>query len=576
MSKRQSKISPKAAQLLLVLAAAGYVALRPSAFQFRTLEVLIFVSVLALGVILISLWSDRQKKKRIHHLIRVAEAIIAGNYNVNSSDRGADGIGSLAESINRMADHIRNNLDKIRTSEDRIREMAYQDPLTGLPNRRMFEELLEREVEAARRYEYGLALAILDVDNLKDINDSFGHQYGDLLLAGVSKRLMAQLRGSDVLARLAGDEFALILRTAGRLDHIVPAIQRLINKCREPFELDGKEILTSLSVGLCLYPEDGEGPQELMSNADFALYKAKREGRNKIEQFDQSMNRIAARRMEVEQDLRRAMDRDEFSLVYQPIISLSDRKLHSLEALVRWHHPTEGMVLPGHFVSLAEDTGLMPQLGYRVLMKACRKVVLWKESGYDAVPVSVNVSVRQLQAGDFVDVVERVLMLTGLHPSMLNLEITENMAAEGASVRDHLTELRNLGVTLAIDDFGTGYSSFSYLLKHRIDTIKIDRSFVMGIPENPDSIVIVKAIISLARNLELDVVAEGVETAEQLDFLIENGCPAGQGNLFLKPAPAAEIEPHLKNGRVAPSGPELVQPMAHATEQLAGAEGEAD
>ncbi|MDX1644407.1 MAG: GGDEF domain-containing protein [Thermoanaerobaculia bacterium] len=539
--------------LALLLVTAAYLAGRPQLLLFDTAELPALLLVVILGVVLIGLWSQARARRRLARLASVAEAIQSGDFTARCDESGGDSIASVAGSINRMAAHIDATLAQLRESEDRIREVAYRDPLTGLPNRRLFEELLEREVEAARRYEYPLAVAVMDIDNLKDVNDSLGHRSGDQLLRAVAERLVHQLRGSDVLARLAGDEFALVMRSAERREDVLSVLERVLRRCREPFELEQREIQTSLSIGLCFYPEDGSSSQELMSNADFALYRAKAAGRAKVRQFDQSMNELATTRLRMEQDLRRAMDGDELILTYQPIVALDDRRIVGLEALVRWNHPEDGLLTPDRFISLAEDAGLMPQLGYLVLMKACRHAVLWQQTGLSPVPISINVSVRQLQAGDFAERVERVLLLTGLEPQYLKLEITENIAAEGERILEHLSRLRSQGVGLAIDDFGTGYSSFSYLLEHRIDSLKIDRSFVRDLPHNADSTAIVRAILSLAERLDLEVVAEGIERPEQLELLREAGCRLGQGYLFCRPRTKADIQEILRTGSV-PSG----------------------
>lgn len=547
------RIRPWTAFLALVLGTSAYLAWRPQLLVFDSAELPLVLLAFVTCSISIGVWSQARLRRRMARLASVAEAIRDGEYSSRSDESGHDSIASVARSINEMAAHIDRNLQRLRSSENQIREIAYRDPLTGLPNRRLFEEALEREVEAARRYDYHLAIAVMDIDRLKDVNDSLGHAYGDRLLEGIAERLSEQVRGSDMLARLAGDEFALVMRCDEEHDAVSSVLDRLRRRCREPFELEQREVLSSLSIGVCFFPEDGATPQELMSNADFALYQAKRTGRNRVRQFDQSMNELATARLQMEQQLHRALDNEELLVAYQPIVSLVDYELVGLEVLVRWDHPRDGIVLPGKFVPLAEDAGLMPQLGYQVLMKACRHAVLWQETGVRPLPISINVSVRQLQAGDFVDRVERVLLLTGLDPHCLKLEITENVAVEGTRILDHLSGLRERGVGLVIDDFGTGYSSFNYLLKHRIDSLKIDRSFIQGIQRNPDSRAIVRAILSLATSLGLEVVAEGIETVEQLEMLRREGCELGQGYLFSKPRSKVAIQDLLVAGVVPPT-----------------------
>jgi diguanylate cyclase (GGDEF)-like protein len=545
------KPTPTVAFLLLAVAALGVLAFLPQALDFRT-----FVALFLSAALLIALWADRRTRRRLARLAAVAEAITEGDFSQRIRETGSDSIGSVSTSLNRMAEHVQRSIEQLREGEEHVRQLAYNDPLTGLPNRRLFHDLLERELSAAKRYGYEMAIAIFDVDHLKDVNDSLGHLAGDHLLAELAVRLKSRLRSSDVIARLAGDEFALIMRTAGKRDEALKAIQRLLRACRDPIDLDSREILTTISAGICFFPGDGDDSTTLMKNADFALYQAKQEGRNKLLLFNESMNELANERLELEQDLRRALDNDEFRLFWQAQVSLADGGIVGMEGLCRWLHPEKGIIMPLTFIPVAEEAGLMPQLGYRVLLEACRRAAMWRDRGFPHIPVSVNVSVRQLQAGDFPEIVERVLLLTDLEPSLLELEITESIAAEGEGILPHIARLRDLGVGLAIDDFGTGYSSFSYLLKHRIDTIKIDRSFVIGLPSHKDSVAIVRAIVSMARNLGLDVVAEGVDTQEQLDFLYACGCGVAQGFLLHMPMPWREMEPLLKEGRLPLDIPE--------------------
>jgi len=509
---------PLTGLVLLVLMAASFVALRPD--WARTTDVrfqLFALSVAAFGALLLLVWRVLRTRSRMNRLARVAEALKAGDYSARSGISGGDALAALSSSIDQAAEHIQEQVAKLQASEERIRRMAYHDPLTELPNRRLFQELLIRELAQSKRSGTVLGVVILDLDNFKDVNDSLGHTYGDLLLMEVSKRLTHIVREDDLVARLGGDEFALLLPHAERPEDLLMVVRRLLSACRQPFQLEWREVLTSASIGVSFYPQDGEGPEALMRNADSALYQSKHRGRNNLQLFDPSMNQAVHRRLQLEQDLRRAIKGDELFLEYQPLVSLGDGRIAGLEALVRWRHPTKGVIAPDTFIPLAEETGMMPTLGLLVLELACRQINTWKAQGLAPVPVSVNVSVRQLQTGDFVGSVRRLLEALEVSPNLLQFEITENIAMEGArKVLDYISALNRLGTTVAIDDFGTGYSSFHYLMQYQIDTIKIDKSFVAGVPSNPESVAIVRAIISLGKNLGLKVVAEGIESQLQL------------------------------------------------------------
>lgn len=552
MKSSTLRFRPTTELVLLALVAVALIALRPewvrvddTLFQAFALAV-----VVAGGGLL--LWRFVRIRSRMNRLALVAEALKRGDYSARSRIPGGDALAHLSSSIDQAAEHIEDQVNKLQASEERIRKMAYHDPLTELPNRRFFQELLVREVSQARRTDTVLGVVILDLDNFKDVNDSLGHTYGDLLLMEVSKRLTSLIREDDLLARLGGDEFALLLPRAQKPEDLLMVVRRLLSACRQPFQLDWREVLTSASIGMSFYPQDGEGPEALMRNADSALYQAKHRGRNNLQLFDPSMNQVVHRRLQLEQDLRRAIKGDELYLDYQPLVSLGDGRIAGLEALVRWRHPTKGVIEPDTFIPLAEETGMMPTLGLLVLELACRQINSWKAQGLNPVPVSVNVSVRQLQTGDFVGSVRRLIEALEVSPDLLQFEITENIAMEGArKVLEYISALNRLGSTVAIDDFGTGYSSFHYLMQYQIDTIKIDKSFVAGLPGNPESVAIVRAIISLGRNLGLKVVAEGIESQLQLEMLRRNECHIGQGYLLGRPQRPEDLKLALDTGHIS-------------------------
>ncbi|WP_334189153.1 putative bifunctional diguanylate cyclase/phosphodiesterase [Noviherbaspirillum sp.] len=425
-----------------------------------------------------------------------------------------------------------------KINEDRIQHQATHDALTGLPNRNLLVDRLEQSMLLATRNREQAAVVLIDLDQFKFVNDSLGHQAGDELLKIIARRLASCIRATDTVARQGGDEFVIVLSGIKQSDALADTLRRIVAAIAEPLTVSGFEMQVTCSVGVSLYPQDGANAQALLRNADAAMYKAKDLGRDTVEYFSAEMNSHATLRLELLNSLRAAIANNEFLLHYQPKISLASGELVGAEALVRWLHPVRGMVSPAEFIPIAEDSGLIIAIGEWVLRSACAQNVAWQRAGFPPVPVSVNLSARQLAKGNIVSVVEKVLADTGLAPSYLELEITETMVMRDVdkSLRT-LIELKQLGVSISIDDFGTGYSSLNYLKRFPVDTLKIDRSFVNDIATDQDDAAIVKAVISLAHILNLKVVAEGVETKEQVAFLTGNGCHAGQGYLFGRPMP---------------------------------------
>jgi diguanylate cyclase (GGDEF)-like protein/PAS domain S-box-containing protein len=422
------------------------------------------------------------------------------------------------------------------TSE--LTRLAFHDALTGLPNRVLFVDRLQRALTRSERLGTGVSVLFLDLDNFKVINDSLGHKAGDQLLIEVARRLRAHLRDADTAARLGGDEFTVLLESAPDPSDPLDVAQRLGTVLREPFMLDGREVFVTVSTGIAV-ASPGDTAESLLRESDLAMYSAKGSGKDRCSVFDPSLNARAWRRLSLENDLRRAVERGELYAVYQPIVRLTDASVVGAEALLRWRHPTLGAVPPGDFLPLAEETGLIVPIGRWVLEQACRQARAWPEH----VRVNVNLSAREFAEPDLVQAVTRVLTETGLAPTRLMLEITETVAMTDArTTAETLQRLKALGVHLAIDDFGTGYSGLAYLKRFPVDTLKIDRSFVDGIGSDAEDMVIVEAVIALARALRLQLTAEGIETREQWQQLVALGCDKGQGYLFAKPLEAAALD----------------------------------
>ncbi len=432
------------------------------------------------------------------------------------------------------------SIERKRYQEELERQANY-DALTGLPNRHLFHDRL-RQAVFAQRSTKSIAVVFIDLDHFKVINDSLGHNFGDEVLRHVGERLMSAVRDGDTVARLGGDEFVLILSDQTREDVIFRTMRRLIGKVSDPITIGDRELNITCSAGISLYPQDGPDVQTLLKNADAAMYRAKAQGRNNFQFYTAEMNELANERLSMEQSLRRAIDRDELLLHYQPRLNLRTGEVDGVEALVRWQHPVRGLVLPDRFIPLAEETGLIVPIGEWVLRTACEQGSAWKRAGFHPV-ISVNLSARQLWAGGLVRLVGDVIASTGM-TEHLELELTESMVMHDAeNVIATMQALKALGVRLSVDDFGTGYSSLSYLKRLPLTALKIDGSFVRDITSGgPDEGLIAKAIISLGHSLHLKVVAEGVETAEHRKFLEDHECDEIQGYLVSRPVAAAECQ----------------------------------
>jgi diguanylate cyclase (GGDEF)-like protein/PAS domain S-box-containing protein len=446
-----------------------------------------------------------------------------------------------------------------RRAEEQLQHDAFHDALTGLPNRALFIDRLQAALARlqgaiARGHHKGMfAVVFLDVDRFKLVNDSLGHSVGDRLLVELSSALKTAVRPGDTVARLGGDEFTILLEDMEEREEAIAVAERIQSVLREPLTLAGHEVFATVSMGIALSAPSYRRAEDLLRDADTAMYHAKALGKSRHQVFDSSMHARARKLLQLEHDLRRAIDRREFHVHYQPIVRVEDRRIAGFEALVRWKHPERGMVGPSEFIHLAEETNLIVPLGRAVLEEACKQAAGWQTSFGEDLFVSVNLSVKQISQPDLVEQVDGVLRVTGLPARLLKLEVTESMVMENTDgAIALLRRLKALGVHIAIDDFGTGYSSLSYLLRLPADTLKIDRSFVSGTGNAGRNVSIVRTVVGLAYSLGLDVVAEGVETEEQMALLKDLGCPLAQGFLF-SPAVDSEATKVLIAGR-APMG----------------------
>ena len=431
--------------------------------------------------------------------------------------------------------------ERIQTQE-KLHHLAHHDVLTGLPNRTLFIDRLTQGLLHARRHGYALAVMFLDMDRFKVINDSLGHDTGDQLLQEFGKRLVACVRSSDTVARLGGDEFTILLEDMADPDDVATVADKVINTLSTPFVLDGRELFMTTSIGVSVFPGDGDDVRSMLKNADTAMYRAKELGRNNYQFYSADMSNRAMERLAMENHLRRALEKNEFVVYYQPKMDYRSGKIVGAEALIRWQHPEQGLVSPAEFIPLLEETGLIVEVGEWVLKTAIAQSVAWKKTGLPDICMSVNLSARQLVQAGLVDAVSDIFSEYDLQPGDLELELTESMIMNNAEKTiEILNSISQLGVSFAVDDFGTGYSSLAYLKRFPIQMIKIDRAFIKDIVTEPEDRSIVNAIIAMSHSLDIDILAEGVETEQQAMLLEQYGCYYMQGFLFSKPLPAEEF-----------------------------------
>ncbi len=435
---------------------------------------------------------------------------------------------------------------ELKAQKEVLHHHAHHDSLTGLPNRFLFNDRLNQAIKQAQRSNSKIAVLFIDLDRFKSINDSMGHNIGDELLIQVAQRLKGVIRQTDTLARLGGDEFSVVLDQIHNNDDVVAVTQNLLSSMKQPFKLSTRTVYITLSVGASVYPDDGDSVKELLKNADAAMYQAKDDGRNTYQFYTLSMTEKAFERIAMETSFRNALTKEEFVIFYQPQVDAKTNKLIGMEALIRWQHPEMGLISPAKFLSFAHDTGLIIPLDLWTMKSAMQQTALWHQQNLSPGILSLNLSVLQLSKESFVDVVDQMLKETGCQPQWVELEITEDlMMKDPEKIINILKQLKALGISLAIDDFGTGYSSLSQLKRLPINKLKIDRSFIRDLPDDEEDVVISKSIIALAKNMGLNVIAEGVETKQQKDFLLENGCRYIQGYHFGRPMIAPEFENKL-------------------------------
>lgn len=443
---------------------------------------------------------------------------------------------------------ISSDITERKNSEERLNFLAYHDTLTGLPNRILLNERLEQSLLRAQRRQEKLAVIFIDLDHFKKVNDSLGHLAGDELLIQMGERLPQPLRAFDLVARISGDEFAVVMEDIGHIDNVINVVEKLMVVFEIPFWVASTQVNMTASLGISIYPQDGTTAEELLRNADSAMYQSKDLGRSTYNFYTSELTEKATEHLFLDNALRGALDREEFSLVYQPQVKLATAKIIGLEVLLRWHHDELGPMSPSKFIPIAETSGQIREIGAWVLETSCRQAVRWLDKGLKFGRIAVNVSGVQFRTGDFVTIVKSILERTRMPPQMLELEVTESFVMEHkSSVVGQLMELQALGIEIAIDDFGTGYSSLSYLKRLPVNKLKIDKTFIDEVPDNANDVAITEAVIVMSRAIGLGSLAEGIETEEQNQALIAKGCQFGQGYLFSRPLPAELVEKLLSD-----------------------------
>ena len=497
--------------------------------------------IVILVVLIISIILASYIVKPLNVILKKVNEVAKGNFEAKFKIKRNDEFGLLSNQVNIMSDSLVRYTDELKTKNAEIEYFAFNDYLTGLPNRISFIKILQERIETNNGAS-SLAVIFVDLDRFKFVNDTFGHSVGDILLQQVASRIYKEINAYGTVSRTGGDEFVLEIQRSTK-EEIMAIAQKLLNELSRPFDCEGNELYITPSLGISLYPSDGTDAETLVHNADIAMYRAKEQGRNNYQFYAHEMNERISKRVQLEKRLRTALEHDEFVLHYQPQIDLKTGQVSGSEALIRWNQPDMGLVSPMEFIPIAEETGLIVPIGEWVLRRACEQNVLWQKAGYPQMKVSANLSARQFVQKNLVENIQQILTETGLDPELLELEITESIAMQQEEyVVSKLNALRGIGIKIAIDDFGTGYSSLSYIKKLPINTLKIDKSFLSDIKNESDEEEITSTIIALAKNLKLNVIAEGVETKEQLQFLQQRRCDEAQGYLFSKPLSDQDFE----------------------------------
>lgn len=559
------QLTPEADAIAAALGAASdawlsMVALERQAAELATWNALLIQAGLGGFSLMVAAATARLFQKSIldplSALRRSARAIARGDLSVRAPVQGPEEMVSLAEAFNSMTEalidrnrQLERHITDLQQAQETIWRMAYYDPLTGLLNRHLFEDRLQMAMAQARRRGLRVGVLFLDLDRFKLINDSFGHSFGDRVLRLVARRLEQAIEAGQTLARTGGDEFMVLLPDVECESEVEQVARRLLEVMQAPYELDGRELYITASTGVVLFPLHGEDPQTLVRNAEIAMYRAKESGRNTYEVYSALFDVGMVQWLAMESELHRALQREELTLHYQPIVNVDKGEIVGVEALVRWPHPERGVLYPDAFIPLAEESGLIVPLGEWVLRAACLQAVAWRNMGLGPLFITVNLSPRQMRR-DLASVVARILEETALPPEQLMLEVTEGaVMVEMERAIFLLLTLRGMGVKVCVDDFGTGQSSLSHLKMLPVDAIKVDRSFVWDMVDNRADAAIVASVVTLAQALGLRVIAEGVETEEQASLLRQMGCHEMQGYLFSRPLPAADITHLLAHGR---------------------------
>lgn len=529
---------------------------RQQSLEMSIIFVDIFVTIIGFILVLFILWTIARKElKPLGEIEQYLTNLSEGDFSKRLTFDRKNHFVWLVDKINEMATKIDQLVKNVKEkADDQIEHMAYHDDLTNLPNRRMFRELITNEIIQAKKENREFAVLYLDLDGFKMINDTLGHSYGDRLLIQITNRLKEKLGNNGVLARLGGDEFtAMIPLRDNNRKHIEHICHSFIEAFDQPFEVDGDKTTISISIGVAIYPQDGINHDILLRNADAAMYEAKSRGKRQFIYYLPHMSEEILERIELEKNIRLALERNELTLHYQPQINAKTGKIVGVEVLLRWYHEEYGMVPPGQFIPVIEKSNLINEVGEWVLKTACMQNKKWQDEGMEKISISVNVSARQFQQANFVEQVESILQETGLEPQYLTIELTESTAMENIRESfEKMSALKQLGIQIAIDDFGTGHSSLRYLKSFPLDTLKIDRTFINDIDPMKNGTEIVTAIIGLAHNLKIGLIAEGVEEKRQLEFLMLNKCEIIQGFLFSRPLPSEEFKRWFQERKYLP------------------------